>query len=454
MSKRLVTLIAALLIGFSSAGCHTLYAGTQSQTKISFRQGSANVDKAFRRNEQHIRELGKFLQELKNNPEQEIDSIVISSGSSPEGDHQYNLFLSRKRAENIAAIIKELARENDLGDVKIVTQANGVDWEGLERLIRNGREFRYMYKVLDVIANTPELDTLANGEVRELRKMRLAAIDDGKPYLYIYDRYFEFLRQAALVTCVVRARAREDLVEIPHSASSASLSAMAVPMYSAPSEVDASPRIQKPEWIRRPLFSVKTNLLLDFAPYIPGYGWCPMPNIGIEYFPNSGKGHKWTASASLDIPWWKDAGSHRYFQVRNYQLEARRYFKPQTHFTGWYLSLYAQAGLYGIGMNDRKGWQGEAVGAGLGAGYVLGISRSKHWRLDFNIQLGFLYTGYDPYVYGDPVNGETNGLYYYDWKGNADDFAARQYRWQWFGPTKVGIILSYDLIKRRKEVKR
>lgn len=198
-----------------------------------------------------------------------------------------------------------------------------------------------------------------------------------------------------------------------------------------------------------PLFAVKTNLLLDFAPYIPQYGWAPVPNVALEYYPRMSH---WTVGASLDIPWWKNSGSHRYFQARNYQVEVRRYFRYG--YTGWYLSAGVQGCLYGLGLNSKQGWQGEGAGVGAGAGYVLPLTRDKRLKLELSLQLGYFYTWYDPYVFGDPVNGEVNGLYYYNWTGDADDFRARQYRWGWFGPTRVGVTLSYDLILRKKEGQR
>jgi hypothetical protein len=42
-----------------------------------------------------------------------------------------------------------------------------------------------------------------------------------------------------------------------------------------------------------------------------------------------------------------------------------------------------------------------------------------------------------------------DNLYYYKWKSDPDLFKKRQYRWNWIGPTRVGVTLSYDLLYRR-----
>lgn len=218
---------------------------------------------------------------------------------------------------------------------------------------------------------------------------------------------------------------------------------------------------------RRELLSVKTNVLLDAA-YMPfGYNaFCPILNVAVEYYPRYGH---FTYGASLDCPWWKgDVTNHRYFQARNYTLESRYYLRSGDErprldsngaaFKGMYVSAYANAAIYGIGWSDGKehfgsidghGWQGEGIGGGLGLGYVLPISRDEHWRLELSAMFGVFATKYDPYIYGCPVENVKDGLYYYDFKGDAELFKKREYKLTWIGPTRVGITISYDLLYRR-----
>ena len=79
------------------------------------------------------------------------------------------------------------------------------------------------------------------------------------------------------------------------------------------------------------------------------------------------------------------------------------------------------------------------------------LSRNEHWRLEFSLQAGYFTTKYDPYQYENPVDPTyTDNLYYYKWTLSPSLFKERQYRWNWFGPTRVGITLSYDLLYRKK----
>ena len=212
---------------------------------------------------------------------------------------------------------------------------------------------------------------------------------------------------------------------------------------------------------RREVLSVKSNVLFDFA-YMPGYDrFCPIPNVALEYYPLHGH---FTYGASFDCPWWQHYDEHKYFQVRNYQLHTRYYLrsgdirkrKPGegAAFRGLYLSLYAHAYLYNICFDEKRGWEGEGWGAGLGIGYVVPLGRSGHWKLEFGLQAGYLSTNYDPYQWKCPVDPDTDKeQYYYKWYGDAKDFQKRQHRFSWLGPTRVEITLSYDLLYRRNNKK-
>lgn len=213
---------------------------------------------------------------------------------------------------------------------------------------------------------------------------------------------------------------------------------------------------------RREFLSVKTNLLF-YGIYMPGYNrWCPIPNIAVEYYPKQGH---FTFGASFDMPWWQDYNAHKYFQVRNYQLETRYYLKSnkvtnhdtnksnklnKPNYAGVYLQGYLNGGIFGICFDADRGWVGEGLGAGIGTGYVMPLFGNSHWRLDLGLQAGFFRCKYDPYRYGNPVDPSyKDDLYYYKWTLNPSLFKKRQYRWNWIGPTRISMTLSYDLLYRR-----
>lgn len=200
---------------------------------------------------------------------------------------------------------------------------------------------------------------------------------------------------------------------------------------------------------RIPFMNVRTNLLYDLF-YMPNYGFAPMWNIGLEFYPR--RGH-FTYCLWFLSPYYHRWSRNKFFQIRNYELETRYYFHGtrRAQYEGLYVSLAADANIYGIGFNKDKGWQGEGYGGQVTVGYVMPISRLRQWKLHLTAGAGFYVTRYDPYVYGTPNwHGRfEDGLYYYDTDLYSSTFRKRQHRYRWFGPTQLGISVSYDLLWRK-----
>ena len=202
----------------------------------------------------------------------------------------------------------------------------------------------------------------------------------------------------------------------------------------------------------RHLIAVRTNLLHDFL-LVPQFGFAPGVNVQVEYYPLNGY---YTMNAGFTFTNHRHWNSQKFMQIRDFQLELRRYFKGEGQFVGTYVDAYLEGMKYGIGFGKDKGWQGEGGGAGIGGGYSWNLNRRGNLRLEVSMNLGFFITRYDPYVWGGSSSGEGHGLYYYDYRGSVSDFKKRNHRFFWFGPTNAGIHLTYDIIyrKQKKEVDR
>jgi len=388
-------------------------------------------------NSQLLRQLREEVIPMINRDSLEMVCMVIRGAASPEGPQRFNRFLGEQRAKTLADFVNSrlaipVAEDRQVFDIEyedyatlclMMEQQGDSDADTVRALCE-----RY----------TPDRD------FRHL-KLALQGIGHGRLWRRLQKEYFSELRAARIVIFLKKIT--------PYRLPPVDGVAVAPPrraphitdLYQAVNTTMLSAERQP----RRELLSVKTNLLFDFA-YVPGYNrWCPIPNIAVEYYPR--RGH-FTYGASIDFPWWKDYWAHKYFEVRNYQLETRYYLKTHQSpaFSGFYLQGYAHAGIFCLCFNADKGWIGEAVGAGVGLGYVLPISRNGHWRLEFGAQFGIMLAKYDPFQF--EYRGKfdlQDHLYYYDWTRPAHEFKQRQYRYTWFGPTRIGITLTYDLLYRR-----
>lgn len=138
--------------------------------------------------------------------------------------------------------------------------------------------------------------------------------------------------------------------------------------------------------------SVKSNLLYDAM---------LSPNLGLEL----GVADKWSVELSGNFNDWRVNGhSWKHWFV---QPEARYWLCER--FGGHFLAAHLIAGEYNFGniknnvnflgsdfsqLSDKR-FQGWAAGAGIGYGYTWMLSR--HWSMEAEIALGWIYTRYDSY---------------------------------------------------------
>ena len=140
--------------------------------------------------------------------------------------------------------------------------------------------------------------------------------------------------------------------------------------------------------------AIKTNLLYDALMNV---------NAGVEV----GLAPKWTLDVSGDYNGWKFS-HQRQWKHWMVQPEARYWFCDR--FQGWFLGVHAHGGQYNVGggldnsidffgtdlsplgENRVQGW---FVGAGVGAGYAVALS--KHFNLEFELGIGYAYTKFDKY---------------------------------------------------------
>ncbi len=385
------------------------------------------------RNSEFRRTLLRELRPYMADSSHVLDKVYVRGAASPEGPLHWNEFLAEHRAKALT----ELIAENSF-----------IDPERKPRTLLVPEDYIYLLLLLKE-RNDKDYDIVADmvnrwiGSDQQTLKQELQDYDDGRLWRRLLRDYFPQMRAARLVV-VFRKVPRYEWMDLqPPVAAELQGELAALPR---PPQVPVNPVLQR----RREVLSVKTNLLFDAA---------ATPNVAIEYYPL--RGH-FTFGASLDCPWWQNYGEQRYWQIRNYQLEARYYLKSGDMlqhgygngpaFRGWYLQAYAHAGLYSICFDANSGYEGEGVGAGLGAGYVLPLGKKSRWRMEFGLQVGFFRTWYDPYQWLCPVDPTEGGdLYYYKWTGKPEDFKERQHRFTWLGPTRIGITLTYDLLYRKRD---
>lgn len=388
--------------------------------------------------------------------------LDIKGAASPEGPRHWNFILGRERA---MALVKAFGLDS-IGGEKIDTASvllnreNLIeDYQGLVRLLRETN---------DPLASFVEGAVRRHGTNTEALKAELKA--NRRNWHHLLNDVFPALRAARMmvylqmpwrtpwqtvqstVPVLPQVAGRLDMPEklvLPEKPRG-----LDIPEKPAVPETPAEYRIP-----RRHVLGLRTNLLYDFF-YYPDYGMAPTPTFALEYYPQ--RGHL-TYNVRLMLADWERWSEHKFWQVQDLSFEARYYLHRRTapkdagiyrdviadRYKGFFLGAYVQANRYGIGFDEKRGWEGEGFGGGLSLGYVLPICRSQRCRLEFTAAVGGYVTYYDPYIYGNPFTGEKDGLYYYDTDLYRDQFRRRQHRLTWFGPTELGIHFTWDILYRK-----
>lgn len=166
---------------------------------------------------------------------------------------------------------------------------------------------------------------------------------------------------------------------------------------------------------------IKSNLLMDAT---------LSPNLGVEV----GLARKWSLDLTGQLNLWNiKEHKWRHWIV---QPEARYWFCHR--FQGHFLGLHVLGGEYNVGnlgldfkflgtdfrkLKDHR-YEGWGVGAGIAYGYAWAVHR--HWNIEAEIGIGWIYTRYDVYpcaVCGSKIASDRVHNYY--------------------GPTKAAVNLVY-----------
>lgn len=369
-----------------------------------------------------------------------LHKLYIRGAASPEGPYDNNRRLGIGRSKALYDFIgRDLQKAfGDGKPLKTDAQTITEDYGYLIDLMREANDPDYA-TVRDIFEKAKHNEPAT--------KTALQKAQGGKLWKRLKDEYFERLRTARIVLLV--SRLRPQLPDISMQAGPFDYGERVLP----PSPVQMSIGYQEPAPVfeRRHLLALRTNLLHDGL-YMPQFGWAPSVNAQLEYYPLDGH---YTYNAGFTWSNHRHWSSQEFFQVRDAQLELRRYFRGGGDFTGFYLGAYAQGSVYGIGLSKTKGWEGEGGGAGLSIGYVMPLCKKGNWRLEVMAAFGGFVTRYDPYVYGNPVTDTEDGDYYYDYLGSASAFKKRNHQFTWFGPTNLGIQITYDILYRKpRQVKK
>lgn len=402
--------------------------------KVYFRLGHRQYDPSFENNSSG---MNPFVNEVKrHNAASNIERITVRSYTSPDGSNAANERLSRNRCRTIS---EYLLNETGIDPSLIHTEAEGIAWDELTRMVEADTSVPYREEVLELLRTTPVWVFDDDNRVVGGRKKSLMELRGGVPYRWLYTNIFPALRNAVAVSLFVK---QPDATAEPapeKNEKTESLGNLGNPENPENLEKPEQPEnLEQPEnpgnpaetaaetlpashtpWHR---LAIKTNLLYDAI---------LMPSLEVEYRFND----RWTVNAEGDVAWWHNDPKHKYYQVMILSGEGRYWFKHYNNrpWHGFYVGAFGGGGKYDL-ENGNRGYKGTGYMAGISAGFMFPVSRNISFEAGLGV--GYLTTKYEEYL---PFEGH----YVYQ----------QTSRTGYFGPLKLKFALVWrlwDINKNKK----
>ena len=384
--------------------------------QILFKTSYTLIDSTFSNNAASLNALLVEIGQILVNPNQGISRITVVSGSSPDGRLEKNIMISDERNASVRnAITNRYPETASL----IAPISKGVDWEGTIDAVENN-DVPYKDEVLKVLRDKP-VSTVKGNRTIYPRHDALRDLRGGEPYRWLLENVFPGLRKTEVTVFYWE--------EIPTpEPEPESIQEENVP---AEEPVVQEPVVPEITTLPQPCFALKTNLLYDAA---------VTPNFAIEIPINN----KWSVGAGYTFPWWVWQKNSRAWEILYWDLYARRWLGDRNNrdwLSGWFVGLEAGGGYYDIEPfqkgNPNSGYQGWGLAATLEGGYSFYLN--DRWNLELNIGAGYMHTNYALYK---GVMEDQHLVWQHDDKYN------------WFGPTKVGVSLVYKIYHNKGYEKR
>lgn len=398
--------------------------------KVYFRLGHRQYDPSFENNSSG---MNPFVNEVKrHNAASNIERITVRSYTSPDGSNAANERLSRNRCRTIS---EYLLNETGIDPSLIHTEAEGIAWDELTRMVEADTSVPYREEVLELLRTTPVWVFDDDNRVVGGRKKSLMELRGGVPYRWLYTNIFPALRNAVAVSLFVKQPDATAEAAPEKNEKTESLGNLGNPENPENLEnLEKTEQLENPEnrapaaetlpashtpWHR---LAIKTNLLYDAI---------LMPSLEVEYRFND----RWTVNAEGDVAWWHNDPKHKYYQVMILSGEGRYWFKHYNNrpWHGFYVGAFGGGGKYDL-ENGNRGYKGTGYMAGISAGFMFPVSRNISFEAGLGV--GYLTTKYEEYL---PFEGH----YVYQ----------QTSRTGYFGPLKLKFALVWrlwDINKNKK----
>lgn len=342
---------------------------------IRYRVAKAYIDKNYMNNKPVLDRIVDWTEEVQKDTMLNILSVEFCGAVSPEGSVPFNHWLSVAR---LTALEKYVRKRVDIPEELIVRSDHYIAWDELKQMVSES-DLENKDEILAIL-NT---ENTSVGNELDSRIGALKAMDGGKTWRIIFNRYFIHMRNAYMVIVTEKSEkfwAARRRGMIPNVAPITDVLAH-----------DGGGILNNPLSEMIPpvpdmhYMYVKTNAV--------GLGLL-MANLGVEFDLGN--------YLSLNIPVYYSAVNYFTptikFRTLATQPELRVW--PMKNKDGLFFGAHAGFAYYNFAFNGDWRYQDhDGTSPTLGGGFTLGyrqpISKDKNWKIEFGVGAGVYPVYYD-----------------------------------------------------------
>ena len=348
----------------------------REEMHVRYVVAKAKLERNYMNNAPVLDRIVEWAEEIQKDTMVNILSVEFCGAVSPEGSVQFNHWLSLARLNTLEKYVRKRV---NIPEELIVRSDHYIAWDELKTMVLES-DLPNKDEIMEVLNS----ENTSTGKNLDSRIAALKALDGGKTWRIIFNRYFIHMRNAYMVIVTEKSekfyeQRRRNMIPVMPGLSTVAK------FQNGPEKLLPMVATTASALVDTRYMYVKTNLV--------GLGLL-MGNLGVEF--DLGR------YLSLSIPVYYSALD--YFRptvkFRTFAVQPELRVWPKSNEDGLFIGAHAGFAYYNFAFGGDWRYQDHdgtspTLGGGLSLGYRLPISRNKNWKLEFSVGGGIYPLYYD-----------------------------------------------------------
>lgn len=349
----------------------------REEMRIRYRVAKTYIDKTYMDNDMTLQRIVDWVEERQQDTMVKIVAVEFCGACSPEGSVPFNHYLSSTRLTRLENYVRQRI---EIPEDIITRSDHYIAWGELEQMVEES-DIENKDDILAILRS----ENTSVGEQLDSRIHALKAMDNGKTWRLIFDRYFAHLRNAYMVVVTEKSdlakqydsRLREMLTPVslaePTRCQDVSVKPMAIVAPAVAAATQSHYMYVKANLVGLALLNANVGVEFDLGSYLSFS--LPISYSAVNYFKPT-------------------------LKFRNFSVQPELRVWPMKNDDGLFVGAHMGFAYYNFAFDGDWRYQDHdgtspTIGGGLSLGYRLPISANKNWKLEFAVGAGIYPLYYD-----------------------------------------------------------